>query len=84
MHNDIRMFDGGASTYWNLYRKYSCTRGNGFSHRCVKAFYNSNLGFVTRLMYDNKSSGHGFSTRYGNSAFAPPLFIGGNHERRLL
>ena len=84
MHNDIRMFDGGSSTYWNLYRKYSFTRGNGFSHRCVKAFNNSNLGFVTRLMYDNKSSGHGFSTRYGNPPSAPPLFIGGNHERRIL
>ena len=77
-------FDIEIAASRNNFRKYSFTRGNGFSHRCVKAFYNSNLRYVTRLMYDNKSSGHGFSTRYGNPPFGPPLFIGGKHERRVL
>ena len=84
-------FDIEIAASRNNFRKYSFTRGNGFLYGCVKAFYNcafrqseQQMTGIGRLLYDNKSSGHGFSTRYGNSAFAPPLFIGGKHERRIL
>ena len=75
----------------NYFREYSFTRGNGFTHSCVRVFYNcafrqseQQMTDIGRLMHDNKSSGHGFSTRYGNPPSAPPLFKGGKHERRIL